>query len=274
VDASGNAKIGDFGLSSEWRKGGILTDSCGSPNYAAPELLIKGCQYEGPEVDVWSLGVVLYTLLCNALPFDAPDFPKLFKLIKSGRYLVPGFVSLDAKDLLGIMIVVDPAKRAQIADIWKHSWFQHNLPAELTAGTVTKKTVAALPMLLGRGTRAGSSFPMVAEATSKHQRTSTSKIDAAAALPARGDKLLKKCASVAVGKSTRDADAAALLAELQAASFEIDAKLTKHGRSKSDEDMTPSTQDATPSAPEVCPQSDRVYSADVAMHAFVNNFAF
>merc|ERR1719199_1481502 len=72
MDAKGNAKIGDFGLSTNWRPGKVLTDSCGSPNYAAPELLQKQCQYEGPEVDIWASGCVLYALFSRWLPIYAP----------------------------------------------------------------------------------------------------------------------------------------------------------------------------------------------------------
>merc|ERR1712232_146660 len=131
MDAKCNAKVGDFGLSANWRAGIVLTDSCGSPNYAAPELLQKQCQYEGPEVDIWALGCILYALLCSSLPFDAPDFKELFRLIKNGKYKVPGFLSTDARGLVGMMLVVDATKRAKISDIKKHTWFQTDLPAEL-----------------------------------------------------------------------------------------------------------------------------------------------
>jgi serine/threonine protein kinase len=143
VDAKRDIKLGDFGFSTEWRAGQILTDSCGSPNYAAPELLYKGCEYEGPEIDIWSLGVILYALLCSCLPFDAQSIPELFRLIKSCRYSVPGFVSPDAKALIGTMIVVDPVRRAHLQDIWDHPWFQKDLPVELA----DKKKIP-LPSLL------------------------------------------------------------------------------------------------------------------------------
>jgi len=143
MDTDGNAKIGDFGLSAEWRAGEVLTDSCGSPNYAAPELLQRACQYEGPEVDVCSLGVILYALLCNSFPFDEPEIPQLFKRIKSGRYAVPGFLPQEAKDLIGRMLDVDRASRARIPAIQNNSWFQKDLPPELS-----EKKVVALPKLL------------------------------------------------------------------------------------------------------------------------------
>jgi len=123
LDDEGNVKIADFGLSAEMQPGELLTKSCGSPNYAAPELLSKGCSYQGPEIDVWSCGVILYALLTITLPFDAPTIPELFKLIKQGRYTVPGHVSADAKDLVARMLTVDPKCRISVDGIRRHKWF-------------------------------------------------------------------------------------------------------------------------------------------------------
>ena len=85
-------KIADFGLSNVMRDGHFLKTSCGSPNYAAPEV-ISGKLYAGPEVDVWSCGVILYALLCGSLPFDDENIPSLFKKIKGGVYSMPSHLS-------------------------------------------------------------------------------------------------------------------------------------------------------------------------------------
>jgi 5'-AMP-activated protein kinase, catalytic alpha subunit len=90
LDADNNIKIADFGLSNNMRDGDFLRTSCGSPNYAAPEV-ISGNLYAGPEVDVWSCGVILYALLCGSLPFDDESIPNLFKKIKSGMYTLPRY---------------------------------------------------------------------------------------------------------------------------------------------------------------------------------------
>mmetsp|Transcript_17025 Transcript_17025/g.32304 ORF Transcript_17025/g.32304 Transcript_17025/m.32304 type:complete len:704 (-) Transcript_17025:214-2325(-) len=130
LDANLNIKIADFGLSNLMRDGDFLRTSCGSPNYAAPEV-ISGHLYAGPEVDVWSCGVILYALLCGSLPFDDESIPNLFKKIKSGMYSLPTHLSQLAKNLIPRMLEVDPMKRITIPEIRVHPWFQHKLPPYL-----------------------------------------------------------------------------------------------------------------------------------------------
>ncbi|KAA3456063.1 SNF1-related protein kinase catalytic subunit alpha KIN10 [Gossypium australe] len=130
LDSKCNVKIADFGLSNIMRDGHFLKTSCGSPNYAAPEV-ISGKLYAGPEVDVWSCGVILYALLCGTLPFDDENIPNLFKKIKGGIYTLPSHLSPGARDLIPRMLVVDPMKRMTIPEIRQHPWFQAHLPRYL-----------------------------------------------------------------------------------------------------------------------------------------------
>ncbi|XP_020584280.1 SNF1-related protein kinase catalytic subunit alpha KIN10-like [Phalaenopsis equestris] len=130
LDSKCNVKIADFGLSNIMRDGHFLKTSCGSPNYAAPEV-ISGKLYAGPEVDVWSCGVILYALLCGTLPFDDENIPNLFKKIKGGIYTLPSHLSSLARDLIPRMLVVDPMKRMTIREIREHPWFQARLPRYL-----------------------------------------------------------------------------------------------------------------------------------------------
>ncbi|XP_071735084.1 SNF1-related protein kinase catalytic subunit alpha KIN10-like [Rutidosis leptorrhynchoides] len=130
LDAKCNVKIADFGLSNIMRDGHFLKTSCGSPNYAAPEV-ISGKLYAGPEVDVWSCGVILYALLCGTLPFDDENIPNLFKKIKGGIYTLPSHLSPGARDLIPRLLVVDPMKRMTIPEIRMHPWFQAHLPRYL-----------------------------------------------------------------------------------------------------------------------------------------------
>ncbi|KAF7842785.1 SNF1-related protein kinase catalytic subunit alpha KIN10 isoform X2 [Senna tora] len=93
--------------------------------------VISGKQYAGPEVDVWSCGVILYALLCGTLPFDDENIPNLFRKIKGGIYTLPSHLSPGARDMIPRMLVVDPMKRMTIRDIRQHPWFQIRLPRYL-----------------------------------------------------------------------------------------------------------------------------------------------
>ncbi|XP_075345039.1 5'-AMP-activated protein kinase catalytic subunit alpha-1 [Mycteria americana] len=116
LDAHVNAKIADFGLSNMMSDGEFLRTSCGSPNYAAPEV-ISGRLYAGPEVDIWSSGVILYALLCGTLPFDDDHVPTLFKKICDGIFYTPQYLNPSVISLLKHMLQVDPMKRATIGNI-------------------------------------------------------------------------------------------------------------------------------------------------------------
>ncbi|XP_050315513.1 5'-AMP-activated protein kinase catalytic subunit alpha-2 [Anthonomus grandis grandis] len=130
LDHNMHVKIADFGLSNMMMDGEFLRTSCGSPNYAAPEV-ISGKLYAGPEVDIWSCGVILYALLCGTLPFDDEHVPTLFRKIKSGIFPIPDYLNKSVVSLLCQMLQIDPMKRASIEDIKKHEWFQVDCPAYL-----------------------------------------------------------------------------------------------------------------------------------------------
>jgi carbon catabolite-derepressing protein kinase len=130
LDDNLNVKIADFGLSNIMTDGNFLKTSCGSPNYAAPEV-IGGKLYAGPEVDVWSCGVILYVLLVGRLPFDHEHIPTLFAKIARGSYMVPTWMSPGAAALIKKMLVVNPVQRATIEEIRQDPWFLKDLPAYL-----------------------------------------------------------------------------------------------------------------------------------------------
>lgn len=125
-----NIKIADFGLSNIMSDGHFLKTSCGSPNYAAPEVISQKL-YAGPEVDVWSCGVILYALMCGTLPFDDGSLPGLYAKIKNGVYTFPNYLSLAARDLISRILNVDPISRLSIPEICRHPWFQLRLPRYL-----------------------------------------------------------------------------------------------------------------------------------------------
>lgn len=119
LDDTGSAKIADFGLSNVFKETSLLSTFCGSPLYASPEI-VKGTPYIGPEVDCWSLGVLLYTLVYGAMPFDGSNFKRLVRQISNGDYYEPKNPST-ASPLIRDMLTVDPLKRADIAYICDHS---------------------------------------------------------------------------------------------------------------------------------------------------------
>lgn len=125
-----HVKIADFGLSNIMTDGNFLKTSCGSPNYAAPEV-ISGKLYAGPEVDVWSCGVILYVLLVGRLPFDDDYIPALFKKIAQGNYHVPNYLSPGAARLIRKMLQVSPVNRYTVQEIRQDPWFVKDLPAYL-----------------------------------------------------------------------------------------------------------------------------------------------
>lgn len=127
LDDNLNVKIADFGLSNLMTDGNFLKTSCGSPNYAAPEV-INGKLYAGPEVDIWSCGVILYVTLVGRLPFDDEYIPALFKKISNGTYSIPQWLSPGPANLLKRMLVVDSLKRITMHEIKADSWFQQDLP--------------------------------------------------------------------------------------------------------------------------------------------------
>ncbi|XP_061945815.1 SNF1-related protein kinase catalytic subunit alpha KIN10-like isoform X2 [Populus nigra] len=130
LDSKHNVKIADFGLSNIMQDGHFLKTNCGSYNYAAPEVLARKL-YVGPEVDIWSCGVILYALLCGSLPFDDESIPNLLRKIKGGIYSIPRYLSPGATDMISKMLVVDPMRRMNMPEIRQHPWFQAHLPRYL-----------------------------------------------------------------------------------------------------------------------------------------------
>ncbi|KAF6334254.1 salt inducible kinase 2 [Rhinolophus ferrumequinum] len=129
LDNNMNIKIADFGFGNFFKNGELLATWCGSPPYAAPEVF-EGQQYEGPQLDIWSMGVVLYVLVCGALPFDGPTLPILRQRVLEGRFRIPYFMSEDCEHLIRRMLVLDPSKRLTIAQIKEHKWMLVEVPVQ------------------------------------------------------------------------------------------------------------------------------------------------
>ncbi|XP_068729205.1 MAP/microtubule affinity-regulating kinase 3-like isoform X6 [Montipora capricornis] len=121
LDGDMNIKIADFGFSNEFTPGNKLDTFCGSPPYAAPELF-QGKKYDGPEVDVWSLGVILYTLVSGSLPFDGQNLKELRERVLRGKYRIPFYMSTDCENLLKRFLVLNPTKRSRLEQIMSDKW--------------------------------------------------------------------------------------------------------------------------------------------------------
>jgi 5'-AMP-activated protein kinase catalytic alpha subunit len=130
IDYDKGIKIVDFGLSNTYKDGELLKTACGSPCYAAPEM-IAGKKYNGTNVDIWSCGVILFALICGYLPFEDPNTSNLYKKILSADYQTPSFVSDEAKDLFSKILDTDPKRRLKIEEIRAHPWF-NLVPCEST----------------------------------------------------------------------------------------------------------------------------------------------
>ena len=115
-------KIVDFGLSNTHDGGALLQTACGSPCYAAPEM-IAGLKYWGPKADIWSMGVILYALVCGYLPFEDCNTSVLYKKIMAGNYACPNWISAEVRDLISLILKTDPSKRITISEIRKHRWY-------------------------------------------------------------------------------------------------------------------------------------------------------
>ena len=119
-----DAKLTDFGLSKYYKENQLLSTFCGSPIYASPEML-EGKKYNGTKIDVWGLGISLYTMVCGELPFiieDENDIKTLINNIINGNYSVPDFLSNECKDLIKKMLEINPDKRISLEEIKKHKW--------------------------------------------------------------------------------------------------------------------------------------------------------
>ena len=133
MDRQGNIKVADFGMAA-WQTGareGLLQTACGSPHYAAPEV-VMGHAYDGRASDIWSCGVILFALLAGRLPFDDEDLGTLLDKVKNGEYEMPKGIEPDAKDLIERMLQRDVEKRIAMPEILVHPFFVSSEPRAVT----------------------------------------------------------------------------------------------------------------------------------------------
>lgn len=123
LDCEKGVKICDFGVSKLVKKGQRVREQCGTPAYLAPEI-ISDEGYEGWFVDIWSLGVLLYAMLCGTVPFKAPNIEELHGLILKGDFDFSKDLTDQAKHLIKSMIHLVPVKRLTIPEILSHPWLK------------------------------------------------------------------------------------------------------------------------------------------------------
>ncbi|KAG1785573.1 Pkinase-domain-containing protein [Suillus plorans] len=143
MDQNKNIKVADFGMAA-WQarsKNGLLQTACGSPHYAAPEV-IMGKEYNGRASDIWSCGVILFALLVGRLPFDDEDLPTLLDKVKSGKFDMPAGIDLLAKDLITKMLQKDVVKRITIPEILTHPFYLSQEPKSVDASTPRLNDIA------------------------------------------------------------------------------------------------------------------------------------
>lgn len=115
-------KIIDFGLSNTFDGHNLLSTKCGSPSYAAPEL-IKGTLYDGFKTDIWCCGIILFAMVCGFLPFEGENDNELFRSILLGTIDYPPFVTFQTKQLIKELLNPDPSKRIDIPEIKKYQFY-------------------------------------------------------------------------------------------------------------------------------------------------------
>ena len=126
-------KLVDFGMAALQPEGRQLSTPCGSPHYAAPEV-IRFKTYDGGKADIWSCGVILYVMLTGTPPFnysgEGRDLKDLFRAIAQADYVMPDMIGREAQDLIRKILVPDPKRRINIEDIWDHP-FLHKYDTQL-----------------------------------------------------------------------------------------------------------------------------------------------
>ncbi|PAV63193.1 hypothetical protein WR25_06870 [Diploscapter pachys] len=132
-------KIIDFGFSNYQTSDSLLNTWCGSPPYAAPELLL-GNVYDGKKADVWSLGVLLYILVTAGFPFPGDSVDKLKRAVLSGQVKIPYWVSVECSDLIKKMLVLNPKKRFSVKQVLSHRWMTAPHSARSASVILTKET--------------------------------------------------------------------------------------------------------------------------------------
>ncbi|XP_051020315.1 sperm motility kinase 2A-like [Acomys russatus] len=136
LERNGRVKIIDFGLGTQVYPGQRLSQQCGAYSFGAPELF-QGRLYDGTKIDIWTLGVVLYYMVVGRVPFDTVILSELRNKVVSGKYFIPSELSKELRDLISLLLTVNPKYRPTINEVLTHPWLKkhtegfHNHPEEM-----------------------------------------------------------------------------------------------------------------------------------------------
>ncbi|WRT68021.1 uncharacterized protein IL334_004996 [Kwoniella shivajii] len=150
LDGELRIKLGDLGFVREWQRGRLMETFCGTTGYASPEML-AGRKYTGVETDIWSMGIILYTLLCGGLPFDDDDERVMKDLIMKGEYEEPEWLSDEARSLIRGMLQQEPSQRFTIVDILTHPWFKMTIIDRIQGHAGDSHSIPPSPLPLSPG---------------------------------------------------------------------------------------------------------------------------
>jgi len=149
LDSRNNLKIVDYGLSNLYNPDQLLKTACGSPCYAAPEMIARKL-YEPMKVDIWSSGVVLFAMVCGFLPFEDPSTSALYQKIMNGDYKCPKFLSPEAVDLISKLLDTNPKTRLSSSRIKDHVWYRQ-VSQKLSSGVILAEARQRIdPKVLGK----------------------------------------------------------------------------------------------------------------------------
>lgn len=140
LDQKGNLKITDFGLGNTYTGRNRLKTPCGSPSYAAPEM-IAGKKYDPLKIDIWSSGIILYVMLSGTFPFSDTSVAGLYKKILKNDYITPKFFTPEESDLITKILDSNPTTRLNLAEIKSHPWMLRHKPSDLEEHITKTQTI-------------------------------------------------------------------------------------------------------------------------------------
>lgn len=148
LDEADNLKLSDFGLSAlpdQLCRDGLLHTACGTPAYAAPEVI--GCRggYDGPKAEAWSCGVILFVLLAGFLPFDDRNLADMYRKIRRRDFHIPGWISKPARSIIVRLLDPNPVTRMSIEALMNVAWFKKSLPGETWTTPDEKECLCSCP---------------------------------------------------------------------------------------------------------------------------------